>query len=275
MSLRTILLGVALLASCAVAWYWKPLRPWIHTRLRMLMQQDLPFPSYPAPPPAEQWQAMTAEDRLASARSRVLPHLHQELAVLGLELGADAFIRVFKESSELELWLRAGKDDRWKRFRTYPVACFSGGLGPKMREGDMQAPEGFYSVTRQQLNPASSYHLSFNIGYPNLYDRQHQRTGSLIMVHGGVCSVGCFAMTDAVIEEIYLVVSAALKADDSIVPLHVFPFRMTGDRMRQAQNDASPHLAFWRELQPAYDTFEACGKPPAVAAADGRYTVLP
>jgi murein L,D-transpeptidase YafK len=225
---------------------------------------------YPAPPPHDQWRSMPASERLADTRRRLLPKLHEELAQKQLRLGQPAFIRIFKESCELELWLRDASSV-WKRFRTYPIATFSGFLGPKQREGDMQAPEGFYAVTRQLLNPASSYHLAFNIGYPNAYDRHHQRTGSLIMVHGNEVSVGCFAMTDPLIEEIYLVIASALENGQPQVPVHSFPFRMTGERMDQARAENSAWLPFWENLRQGHDLFEKRRQPPQTSVIDGRY----
>lgn len=209
---------------------------------------------------------MTAMDRLANVRSRLLPKLHEELAAHQLTLGRPAFIRIFKETRELELWLQG--DEGWKLFRNYPIATFSGTLGPKTKEGDRQAPEGFYSVTQKQLNPASSYHLSFNVGYPNAYDLAHQRTGSLIMVHGDTVSIGCFAMTDPLIEEIYLVVEAALKTTPS-VPIHIFPFRMTDERLQKEQ--ASPHLDFWQNLRSVHDLFDKDHRIPKITIENGRY----
>ena len=120
---------------------------------------------------------LTAQQRLDNVRERLLPKLPEALAAQGCRLGDAAFVRIFKESRELELWLqRGGASGTWVRFRTYPIAVFSGTLGPKQREGDLQAPEGFYAVTASALNPASRYHLAFNVGYPNAYDRHHQRT---------------------------------------------------------------------------------------------------
>ncbi|MEZ5385920.1 MAG: 2-dehydro-3-deoxyphosphooctonate aldolase, partial [Prosthecobacter sp.] len=147
-------------------------------------------------------------------------------------------------------------------------ACYSGSLGPKTREGDMQAPEGFYLVTQKQLNPASSYHLSFNIGYPNDYDLALQRTGSLIMIHGDECSIGCFAMTDPLIEEIYLIVEAALQHTAS-VPVHIFPFRMSDERL-QSEKD-SPHHDFWQDLHTFHELFVQTLRVPQVIVKDGRY----
>ena len=226
---------------------------------------------YPAPPPPGEWKAMPVPERLQDVQTRLLPQLHAELALKQLKLGQPAFIRIFKETSELELWLR---DDAkaWKRFRTYPIACFSGLLGPKQREGDMQAPEGFYAVTKRLLNPASSYHLAFNIGYPNAYDLHHLRTGNLIMIHGDQVSIGCFAMTDPIIEEIYAITAAALEKGQTEVSVHSFPFRMTEARMQQARAGGSPWLAFWENLREGHDLFETSGKPPAVVLEQDRYS---
>lgn len=245
----------------------------IETYIALVTQRLTSVPDalpYPAPPPRDQWRSMTAAERLADTRGRLLPKLHAELAQKQLRLGQHAFVRVFKESRELELWLRDATQT-WKRFRTYPIACFSGTLGPKRREGDMQAPEGFYAVTPAQLNPASNYHLAFNIGYPNAYDRALERTGSFIMVHGDEVSVGCFAMTDVLIEEIYLVVAAALENGQPEVPVHCFPFRMTEARMAQARPEGSEWLPFWQNLREGYDRFETLHLPPRVDVRDGRY----
>ncbi|MFN0078172.1 MAG: murein L,D-transpeptidase family protein [Prosthecobacter sp.] len=271
MKRRTLLLAVALIATCIIAARASSLNvvhSWLSYAMQMFTRNHLPLP-YPAPPAPAPWQTMNAADRLVDVRSRLLPKLHDELAAKQLKLGQPAFFRIFKETRELELWL---KDDsnHWQLFRTYPIACFSGTLGPKTKEGDMQAPEGFYSVTPPQLNPMSRYHLSFNIGYPNAYDRAHQRTGSLIMIHGDTCSVGCFAMTDPLIEEIYLIVEAALKTTPS-VPIHIFPYRMTADRMQQEQS--SPHFDFWQNLRAAHDLFEQHHRVPTISLQNGHYHI--
>lgn len=224
---------------------------------------------YPAPPPPEDWTQLKPQERLANVRRRVRPLLAEELKKQGLSLGNPAFVRIFKESRELELWLRGGTE--WKLFRSYPVAAMSGTLGPKTKEGDGQAPEGFYAVTRESLNPSSSYHLSFNIGYPNAYDRHHRRTGSFIMVHGNEVSIGCFAMTDPVIEEIYLIVDEALKAGQAEVPVHAFPFHLTEERLAGEKDNAA--ASFWRELQPGYAAFTAVKEIPQVTQRAGRYTL--
>ncbi|HYF33954.1 MAG TPA: L,D-transpeptidase family protein [Prosthecobacter sp.] len=228
----------------------------------------LPLP-YAAPPAYADWQKKTPDERLGDVRSRLLPRLHEELAARQLRPGSRAFLRAFKESRELELWLRNDRGGDWILYRTYPVQALSGTLGPKIREGDGQTPEGIYTFGTGALNPASLFHLSFNIGYPNSHDRHHNRTGSAIMVHGSNVSIGCLAMSDPAIEEIYWLVTEALNAGQSVVPIHIFPFRMTEDRMAAAAG--SPHLAFWQDLKPIHDHFESTREVPAVNVADGRY----
>ena len=220
------------------------------------------------------WWRMQAigTERLEEVKSRVEAPLRNGLQAAGLRFGTPVFVRIFKEENELELWLERKPGERWQKWKTWKIANFSGKLGPKLREGDMQAPEGFYEVGIKQLNPLSHYHLSFNLGYPNAFDRHHGRTGSLIMVHGSNVSVGCFAMTDPVIEEIYLLVEAALKGGQKAVPVHVFPFRLTQERLAVAAGEEWE--AFWREeLLPGYAAFEASAVPPKVEARDGHYRV--
>lgn len=272
-SLGRNLCVVALMLAAATLIVFPDAARRLGSRARTLLQPFTPTPSampYPPPPARETWKTMSAADRLADVRERVEPLLHQELAGKGLAAGDQVFIRIFKESRELELWMRDASGV-WKLYRNYPIACHSGVLGPKQREGDMQAPEGFYSVARAQLNAASNYHLAFNIGYPNAYDLHHQRTGSLIMVHGDEVSVGCYAMTDPVIEAIYLLLSAALENGQPGVPVHCFPFRLSADRLRKAGDEKSPWMDFWSNLQEGYDAFEEHRKPPRVDVRDGRY----
>ncbi|HWE19437.1 MAG TPA: murein L,D-transpeptidase family protein [Hyphomicrobiaceae bacterium] len=193
------------------------------------------------------------------------------LAASGLELGAPVLLRIFKLEFELEVWMKRGH--RFERFAVYPICRWSGGLGPKLREGDWQAPEGFYTVDANALNPASRWHRSFNLGFPNAFDRAHGRTGSYLMVHGGCSSIGCFAMTDAVIDEIWRLVTAALKRGQRRFHVHVFPFRMTQARM--AQHSHGSWAGFWRDLKPGYDLFEATGLPPTISVCRDRYMAAP
>lgn len=204
---------------------------------------------------------------LEAVRERVVPQLAQRLADRGSSLGDPVHVRIFKASHELELWIAAG--ERYELFNTYPICTYSGDLGPKLKEGDRQSPEGFYRVTLDRLNPNSSYHLSFNLGFPNAFDRAHERTGSYLMVHGKCVSIGCYAMTDDGIEEIYLLTEAALEAGQEAVSVHVFPFRMTDETM--ADHSDSPWIGFWENLKEGHDHFETSGMPPRVGVADKRY----
>lgn len=200
-----------------------------------------------------------AADRAKEARLRALPLLEPCLRGIGARKGDEVYLRILKEERQLELWMRPEGHPRFSLLKTYPVAAMSGELGPKTAEGDMQAPEGFYAVEKHALNPRSSFHLSFNIGYPNAHDRSLGRTGSFIMVHGGDCSIGCFAMTDAGIEEIYTLVAAALGAGQNRVPVEIYPFRMTEDNMRR--HAASPHMPVWEKLKRSWQYSEEQGLP--------------
>ncbi|KAI95980.1 hypothetical protein T281_02260 [Rhodomicrobium udaipurense JA643] len=196
-----------------------------------------------------------------------LGRLNERLAEKGLARGAPVFIRIFKRERELELWMRRG--DGFVLFASYPVCRHSGGLGPKLREGDRQAPEGFYTVGRSQLNPNSAYRRSFNLGYPNLYDAANGRTGSFLMVHGACLSVGCYAMTDPVIDEIWELVTAALDRGQKRFSAHIFPFRMSEAHL--AIHDRAPWGEFWRDLKRGYDLFEASRTPPRIGVCAKRY----
>lgn len=206
---------------------------------------------------------------IAEIRAEQRPILTSALAEKGLEYGSDVYVRVFKEEAELEVWVQNG--ETYDLFKTYPICRYSGELGPKLREGDRQAPEGFYQVGKESLNPWSSYHLSFNLGYPNAFDRAHGRTGSFLMVHGACVSIGCYAMTDPAIEEIYVLVEAALFAGQDYVPVHAFPFRMTQERLDRAQGHQ--WHGFWADIAGAYQSFEVKKKVPQVKTTGRHYQI--
>lgn len=183
---------------------------------------------------------------------------------------APILVRIFKEESELEVW-KAKDDGRFHHFKTYPICNWSGALGPKRKQGDKQAPEGFYRVSKRLMNPNSSFHLAFNLGYPNAYDRAHGRTGDFLMVHGDCKSAGCYAMTDALIEEIYALAREAFEGGQESFMVQALPFRMTDENMkRHAKNDAYP---FWKALKTGYDHFEYSRKEPKVDVCNRQYVV--
>ncbi len=188
----------------------------------------------------------------------------------GMYASAPIFIRIFKEESELEVW-KARDDGRFYHFKTYPICNWSGELGPKLEQGDKQAPEGFYTIARDQMKPNSQYYLAFNLGYPNAYDRSLNRTGSSIMVHGKCKSAGCYAMTDALAEEIYGLAREAFNGGQPAIEVHAFPFRMTDEKLERFRKHK--WYAFWKTLKEGYDNFEITRVPPTVAVCERRYVV--
>ena len=198
------------------------------------------------------------------------PTLQDRLEARGFRFGAPAFIRIFKKEEVLEVWLQKDSGE-YALFLDYPICIYSGELGPKTREGDKQSPEGFYTVGREAMNPNSQYHLSFNLGYPNAYDRAHGYSGSLLMVHGKCVSIGCYAMGDRQIEEIYTLVGAALQRGQPFVRVHAFPFRMTDANL--AAYSEHRWYDFWRMLKPGYDYFERYHQPPEIDVIGGQYAL--
>jgi len=207
--------------------------------------------------------------RARAAAGRLQEDLTRELAEHGMRYGNPVFIRILKEEAELELFVQEVGKETFKLFRTYDIVAMSGRLGPKEREGDLQAPEGFYYVPPRRMNPHSRFHLSFNLGYPNTYDRAHDRGGSHLMVHGNRVSIGCFAMTDRKIEEIYTLCHAALANGQKFFRVHAFPFHMTAGRLEQARS--SKWHPFWKNLRQGYDFFEENKFPPDVQVTGKRY----
>jgi murein L,D-transpeptidase YafK len=198
------------------------------------------------------------------------PQTQALLAEKGMQEQSPVLIRIFKAESELEVW-KAKDDGRFYHFKTYPICDYSGGLGPKVSQGDRQAPEGFYLVSESQLNPKSKYHLAFNIGFPNTYDRAYGRNGADIMVHGDCKSAGCYAMTDGVIEEIYILAREALAGGQKSFQIQAYPFRMTKANMSKHTGDK--WYGFWQNLKEGYDYFDVTHQPPKVDVCGRRYLI--
>ena len=181
------------------------------------------------------------------------------------------FIRIIKDENIAELFIKDRSNSKYKLAQSYKIAKMSGTLGPKLKRDDHQAPEGFYYVPKRSLNPQSNFHLSFNIGYPNSFDQTYGRTGDFIMMHGNKVSVGCYAMTDAVMEEIYTICEAALSSGKQrYFRFHSFPFRMTDENM--AKHTSNPNYPFWANLKEGFDHFERTMRPPNVSVRNKRYT---
>ncbi|MEM6615171.1 MAG: murein L,D-transpeptidase family protein [Pseudomonadota bacterium] len=188
---------------------------------------------------------------------------------LGVKPGGPVLMRIFKQESELELWKKSSETGRFIKVKTYEICRWSGNLGPKYQEGDRQAPEGFYHVTPALMNPNSSFHLSFNLGFPNAFDQSHGRTGSHLMVHGACSSAGCYAMEDDQIEEIFAIARESFDAGQKYFQVQAFPFRMTPENM--AKHHDHEHMPFWRMLKEGHDHFEVTKKKPNVQVCDRRY----
>ncbi len=202
----------------------------------------------------------------------VYPATLELIAQNDMDRAAPILIRIYKEDSALEVW-KQDHAGRYRLLKTYAICRYSGTLGPKKAEGDHQAPEGFYEVGPGQMNPRSREYLAFNIGYPNAYDRSFGRTGDSLMVHGGCRSVGCYAMTNEQIEEIYGLAYEAFQGGQRDIQLQAFPFRMTTSNMERHRDD--PNLPFWTMLKSGSDLFEATTLPPQVAVCNQQYVFGP
>jgi murein L,D-transpeptidase YafK len=204
----------------------------------------------------------------AKANQPVPAKLVAQMDAKNMDLQSPILIRLFKQEAELEVW----KQDRTGRFallKTYPICRWSGDLGPKVREGDRQAPEGFYAITPAQMNPQSAYYLSFNTGYPNAYDRSLGHTGSELMVHGDCSSRGCYAMTDEQIAEIYALGRESFFGGQKAFQFQAYPFHMTALNMARHRN--SPHMAFWKMIKEGNDHFEVTRQEPKVDFCERKY----
>jgi len=191
-----------------------------------------------------------------------------EISAKNMEKDSPILARIFKEESEMEIW-KQNRDGQFALLKTYPICRWSGDLGPKKKQGDRQAPEGFYTITPGHMNPNSSYYLAFNTGFPNAYDRAMGYTGSDLMVHGDCSSRGCYAMTDEQITEIYALARESFFGGQKSFQLQAFPFRMTALNMAKHRNN--PNFAFWKMLKEGYDHFNATHQEPKVAVCDRRY----
>lgn len=186
----------------------------------------------------------------------------------GMTKSSPVLFRIFKEENKFEVWKRKN-NGRYDLLTTYEICKISGELGPKFREGDRQAPEGFYNIRIHQMNPKSSYFLSFDTGFPNAFDRVHGRTGANLMVHGACSSSGCYSMTDEQVAEIYAFARDAFRGGQTEIQLQAFPFRLTAANMARYRND--PNYAFWQNLKEGYDRFEIARTPPKVNVCEKRY----
>ncbi len=177
-------------------------------------------------------------------------------------------VRIFKEESELEVW-KQDTTGRFQILKVYPNCRWSGDLGPKVHEGDRQAPEGFYAITPDLMNPNSNYYLAINTGFPNAYDKANGRNGALLMIHGDCSSRGCYAMTDEQIGEIYSLGREAFLGGQHAFQIQAYPFRMTP--LNMARHRTNPNMAFWKMLKEGNDHFEATHLEPKIDVCNRHY----
>lgn len=208
--------------------------------------------------------------RVANAFSSKENALQKEFESKGLQWPARyVYIRSFKYDSQLEVWVKNDLKDKYKLYKTYKVCMQSGSMGPKRLQGDYQVPEGFYYIN--EFNPKSMYHLSLGLNYPNASDRilsDSARPGNSIYIHGSCVSVGCVAVTDKDIEEIYIVTSYAKARGQEYIPVHIFPIRYNQKKSMDfftSNTKNNPTLEkFGLQLKKAYDQFELTREVPLI-----------
>lgn len=201
------------------------------------------------------------------------PEILALMETKGMRKEDPILVRAFKDEKTLEVWKR-DRSGRYALLKSYPLCTVGGGPGPKFREGDKQSPEGFYTVAPWRMNPNSQYHLSYDVGYPNAFDKAWGRTGAAIMVHGGcTASAGCFIATDEQVEEIYGLAREAFSGGQKAFQVQAYPFRMTAENL--AKHRKSPHFAFWKNIKQGYDHFEVTKLEPRVEVCDKRYVFDP
>lgn len=205
-----------------------------------------------------------------SARSAtpLPPQTVAAMEAIGSSKSAPILIRAYKKEAEFEIW-KMKADGHYAYLKTFPMCRWSGQLGPKVKEGDRQVPEGFYSIPPSHMNPNSAYYLSFDVGYPNAYDRALGHTGSSIMVHGVCSSAGCFSMTNEQIAEIYAIAREAFAGGQRAIQMQSYPFRMTAENLAKYRLD--PNIGFWKQLKEGSDNFEVTTQDVAVGVCNKHY----
>jgi murein L,D-transpeptidase YafK len=204
----------------------------------------------------------------SKANKPIPQKLINEIAAKDMDPQSPILVRLFKQEAELEVW-KQDKTGRFALLTTYPICRWSGELGPKIKEGDRQAPEGFYNISPAQMNPESQFYLSFNMGYPNAFDRSLGRTGAHLMVHGDCSSRGCYAMTDEQMSEIYALGRESFFGGQRSFQVQAYPFRMTAQNMAKHRNN--PNMPFWKMLKQGNDHFEVTQLEPRVDVCEQRY----
>jgi hypothetical protein len=286
-AVRLLLLILSLALVATAIWLWRPLTPMstsaptptplpetsdaeANSNRKLAAQLAKSSQNRPAPAPAPE-----IEDRVALARTRHGESIRQHCAEAGLNYPPrHLFLRAFKEEAEIEAW-GADKDEPMKLIKTWQLTARSGTPGPKRREGDKQIPEGCYRVVI--FNPKSNFHLSLGLDYPNAADLVHsdkEKPGFDIYIHGNNMSIGCLAVGDEMIEELYLLAADFRAARNDAILVHIFPMRMQGTEWENLQANYPEHANFWAEMKPIYTAFETTKVTPNVKVNEsGSYEI--
>ncbi|WEK19954.1 MAG: L,D-transpeptidase family protein [Candidatus Pedobacter colombiensis] len=211
-------------------------------------------------------------ERVKTAYDEKWDSLQRELRQTGIKGSFNLYLAAYKSEGKLELWLQSGNEKRYKLFKTYDFCAHSGILGPKIKEGDLQTPEGFYYIN--VFNPESKFHLSLGVNYPNKIDllrSGQEKPGGDIYIHGNCVTVGCIPLTDEKIKEIYVLTVEAKNGGQLEIPVHIFPFKMTHKNLKKYLVQFPAQKAFWKNLQPGYAYFERHNVPPNVVLQEDKY----
>lgn len=210
----------------------------------------------------------SVDDLFPKAERPIPADIVKAMKAKGMKASSPIMLRIFKQENLVEVWKQADSG-RYELLKDYEICKWSGKLGPKIKEGDRQAPEGYYDINEWQMNPRSDYFLSFNLGFPNAFDRSLGRTGTHLMMHGACSSAGCYSMTDERIAEIFALAREAFNGGQKSFQVQAFPFRMTPQNMAEHRDD--PNFEFWKMLKEGYDHFEITRVPPKVNVCERRY----
>jgi hypothetical protein len=171
----------------------------------------------------------TVADRLNEFGLVVHGRLERRFREIGLAYPPKKLVLVgLKQERQLELWVSDGSPE-FRFLKSYPILAASGTIGPKLKEGDRQVPEGLYKI--QSLNPNSGFHLALRVNYPNAFDQEQARRngrtnlGSDIMIHGGAASIGCLAMGDQAAEDLFVLAAETGVKNISVI-LSPIDFRL-------------------------------------------------
>lgn len=220
-------------------------------------------------------QSQLKFERVKQAYDEKWNSLKKNLVTEGYNDNYELCINAYKSEEKLEVWLKKPSEAKFRLFKIYDFCEHSGTLGPKVMEGDLQTPEGFYQINI--FNPESSYHLSLGIDYPNNVDLTRtgpaNKPGGDIYIHGNCVTVGCIPLTDEKIKEVYLLAIFAKNGGQNTMPVNIFPFKMDEPNMKNYSQKFPQHVAFWQTLKQGYLAFEQNKFLPKINPIKGKYVI--